>query len=110
LPNSYFKGQRLLKAKGGSNDHITHYASNSFVHHVRNAVTTPLHDDDLAKAWLIIDKNDAILDSLLLGINQIELHELADWYSEVENWFNAAHIFHILGMSPYNSRMCSHVP
>jgi hypothetical protein len=93
--------QKTAVAKGDLNDHLSHYASNSCVHHVRNAVTAPLHDDSLAKAWLIIDKNDTILDSLLLGINQKELHELADWYSEDEDWFNAAHIFYILGLSSH---------
>ena len=89
--------QKTAVAKGDSNDHLSNYASTSLVHHIRCAVITPLHDDELAKTWLM-DKNNEILDSVLLGIKQSEIQRLADWYSQDGDWFNAAHIFHIIGM------------
>ena len=89
--------QKTAVAKGDSNDHLSNYASTSLVHHIRCAVITPLHDDELAKTWLM-DKNNEILDSVLLGIKQSEIQRLADWYNQDGDWFNAAHIFNIIGM------------
>jgi hypothetical protein len=88
--------QKTAVAKGDSNDHLSSYASTSLVHHVRCAVITPLHDDELAKTWLM-DKNNEILDSVLLGIKQSEIQHLAEWYIKKEDWFNAASTFFVLG-------------
>ena len=92
-----FVDQLLQQAAGDSNEHLITYASTSLVHHVRGAVITPLHNDELAKNWLL-EKNDTILDSVLLGISQSELQSLAEWYNHDEDWYNAAHVYNILGV------------
>ena len=104
-----FVDQLLRKAadtKSSSNTDLTNYASTSLVHHVRGAVITPLHNDELAKGWLL-EKNDTILDSVLLGISQSELQSLAEWYNHDEDWYNAAHTFHILGMKSHGMEMAA---
>ena len=90
-----FVDHLLKKIAAASN--LLNFACTSLVHHIRGAVITPLHNDESAKAWLM-DENDVILDSILLGIEQSEVQGLADWYIANEDWFNAANIFHILAL------------
>ena len=105
----FFVDQLLRKAadtKGSSNTDLINYASTSLVHHVRGAVITPLQTDELAKNWLL-EKNDTILDSVLLGISQSELQSLAEWYNHDEDWYNSAHTFHILGIKSRGMEMAA---
>ena len=98
--------RKVADTKGSSNTDLINYASTSLVHHVRGAVITPLHTDELAKNWLL-EKNDTILDSVLLGISQSELQSLAEWYNHDEDWYNAAHTFHILGIKSRGMEMAA---